>query len=296
MADPEATSAPAQAPVDLKAQAIAEARVELEARESPAPEAVDTGTGDPATAAPTADAPPEVDWSDAAARDAFLAEKYLPKEEHESRLKNQLQSLKGKLTLAEQAEAQKQREALLSELDTLSEDDPDAFVQRLKSDPAAARVLAERSEAVPPLVMQQAHMTLAQGMAKTLFDVVPELEAVAAEGGDAWASVTDPETGGVFGYLTRTSLEQGKAQGVEDFKKSKEYKDALAAAERRGAQNAVGDFTVGTPAPEDAERIATGVPVQKFTDPVRQAAAEAMRELGATIDLSKVRSARVGAR
>ena len=292
MADPETVQAKVQA--DPLAQAIAEAREEMLARPD-APEATPApGTGPEATKPPEPTG--EVDWSDADARDAYLKEKFLPKDEHENRLKNQLRSLQDKLDLADQAERRQRHEAMLAELDRLAENEPEEFAERVRKDTAAASALAERAAAIPPTVMNTARMQMAMDQSRVLFTVVPELEAVAQEGGDRWREVVNPETGGVFGYLHRSALDEGRRVGVEDFKKSKEYKDALQAAEQRGVRNSLGEFAVGTPAPEGATPIGTETPAQKFSDPVKQAAHDAARELGRTVDMGRIGSVRSGAR
>lgn len=290
MAGPENHEAKVQTEAEMKATAIAEARKQVAPEPPPEPEAAPQDTGTPP--APTG----EIDWTNAEARETYLKEKFLPKDEHEKRLKNQFQSYRDKLALAEEAERQKHRDAMLADLDRLADEDPEAFGKRVREDAAAAQALSERASTIPPHVMQGARVKLALDQARVLFGVLPDLEAVAAEGGDRWADVVNPDTGGVFGYIRRTSLDEGKRQGVEDFKKSKEYKDAIATAERRGAQNTMGEFAVGTPAPEGAAPVGTEPPVQKFDDPVKQAAAEAARALGRTVDLSKIRAVRAGVR
>lgn len=275
MPDPEAPTGQVQAPADIRTEAIAEARQIVESRSDPPPEAAPVvGTGTEGAETPAADTPVEVDWTNAEARETHLKEKYVSVEEHEKRKKDQLRSLQDKITLGEQAEIQRRRESLLSELDELSERDPDAYIARINKNPHEAQALVERASQISPVVMQQASVSVATGLAKSLFAVRPELEALAESGDESWAAVVNQETGGPFGYIQRTAFDEGQKAGVDSFKQSKEFKDAIAEAERRGAHGAIGTYEVSTPSADDAQPVAAGAR-RKFDNPVQEAAYEA---------------------
>lgn len=300
--------APETTPVQVQAnplqEAMAEARAEIESRAPQSPPDIGTGTDSAVESAPSPDqqAPtPEVDWTNPEAREAYLNEKYISTEEHERRKENQLRSLKGELDLARQAREQQKRDSLLAELDELAEVDPTAYVERINRNPEEAALIVERASRISPDLLQRASVNVATGLAERLFAVRPELEALAGEGGEKWLEVVNPETGGPFGYVQRTAFSEGEQAGIEKFKQSAEYKNAIAEAERRGAHDAFGGLTVETPSPETASAF-TPNSRPKFDNDLQEAAWEASQELQRTtgrrpnVDLRKVGSARSGMR
>jgi len=302
--------APETAPVQVQAnplqEAMAEARAEMETRSPQSPPDAGTGNEPVAAEAPQTEdkqhaASPDVDWSDPEAREAYLAERYISTEEHEKRKQNQLQSLKGELALAKQAREQQKREETLAELDDLAERDPRAYAERINKNPDEAALIVERASRISPDILERASVNVATGLAQRLFSVRPELEALAGEGGEKWLEVVNPETGGPFGYIQRTAFSEGESAGIEKFKKSAEYKTAIAEAERRGAHDAFGGLTVETPDPETASAF-TPNSRPKFDNDLQEAAWEASQDLQRTqgrkpnIDLRKVGSARSGVR
>lgn len=277
MADaPEATAAEVQLPEpSIRQQAIDATRAEFEAR----PEATADGTA-PAPDSPEPEVTPEPEQP--------TADERLSREEVDRLLARQRASMRNEL---EQARALTEQANLLKELDQLAEEDQDAWQQRVNSDPRAAAAIAERANQVDPTVIARARTDVVMDQARMLFEAVPEIAAIAEEAGDEWAKATNPQTGGIFGYLHRTALEQGKQQGVEDFKKSQEFKKAIEEAERRGAHNALGGIE---PPPPSEEGGVVSIPTRKFDDPRQAAMAEAARQLGRRVDptmISKRRSA-----
>ena len=279
MADaPEATTEQVQLPEpSIRQQAIDATRAEFEAR----PEATVEGT------APAPDSPEPIEGTPEPAPTPAEEER-LSRQEVDRLLARQKASMRQEL---EQARALTEQANLLKELDQLAEEDPDAWQQRVNSDPRAAAAIAERANTVDPTVIARARTDVVMDQARMLFDAVPEIAAIAEEQGDEWAQATNPQTGGIFGYLHRRALEQGKQQGIEDFKKSSEYRKAIEEAERRGAHNAFGGIE---PPPPSEEGEVVAIPTRKFDDPRQAAVAEAARQLGRRVDpstISKRRSA-----
>lgn len=238
----------------------------------------------------------DIDWSDPEARekhlkshDAELNEAH--ERDAEERLANQRRSLQGQLDLAGQARAREQRETLLTELDLLRTDDPEAYAERLNSDVEAAGAVRDRNATISPAVMEQAAIKVATDQSVMLFREIPELEAVAAEGSDAWRKVVDPETGGIFGHIKRTAFTEGKQTGADEYKNSKEHREAIEAAEKRGAHDALGESGMASPPPAEDGVPASSGGERKFDNSAQQAAADAARELGreVAIDFSKIR-------
>ncbi len=295
---PEATTDKVQAPENPKTAALAAAREEhpdvvLPGETAPEADPVD-GTGEeasPAAEKQTEEAPPEVDWSDEASRDAELTRREEQAElKTQERLSNQLSSLQGELSMAEQGRAEETRNALLKELDALAESDPEKLIQRLRDEPESAQAMAQRSAQVSPVIMQQARQMVAVGQAKQLFGVRPDLEEAASiPGSETWREAITGD-GGIFGYVDRTAREEGGTEAVEKFKNSKEYTDAIAGAERRAAHDVIGD-TSGPPPSEDG-KPASADPTVTYDDPAQQAVAEAARELGKSVDVSKIQRRR----
>jgi len=221
-------------------------------------------------------AAPEVDWSDATRREEYLKERYLPKGEHEARLKNQLSSLKGELELGRQAKVAEARDVLLTELDTLSREDPEGYAERLSKDSRAARAIADRTSQISPELLQQARILVSTDQARMLFAVRPEMEAMATDGGEDWSKAMNPETGGIFGHIQSTALEAGKTQGVEAYKKSPEFKRLIEEAERRGAHNALGEME---PIPSSNDGGVVPSADRKYDNPRQAAVAAAARSL-----------------
>lgn len=276
MADiPEAPAAEVQLPEpSIRQQAIDAARAEMEAR----PEAPVEGTAPETEATPE----PEVTPAEQAAEDR------VSRDEVERLLARQRASMKAEL---EQARSINERTALLQELDDLMESDPDGWTERVNKDPKAAAAIAERANMVAPEVIARARTEVVMDQARMLFEAVPEIAAIAEEQGEEWAKATNPQTGGIFAYLHNRGIELGKQQGVEDFKKSAEFKKAIEEAERRGAHNAFGG--IETPPPSEEGGVVS-MPERKFSDPRQAAVAEAARQLGRRVDpgvISKRRSA-----
>ena len=287
--------------------AQAELGVDADGRPQTKPEAdAPDGTGDEkATDSDTETTPEEseptktsdeIDWSDPEAREKHLKGRDAElKEAHErdaeERLANQRRSLQGQLDLAGQARAREQRETLLTELDLLRTDDPEAYAERLNSDAAAAEAVRDRNATISPAVMEQAAIKVATDQSVMLFREIPELEAIAAEGSDEWRKVVDPETGGIFGHIKRTAFAEGTRTGADEYKNSKEHREAIEAAEKRGAHDALGESGMASPPPAEDGTPASGGGERKFDNPAQQAAADAARELGrgSDIDFSKIR-------
>lgn len=290
MPEPEASGEEVQAPTDPFEQAMSEARSEIAARASVVEPEAEAPSGTGASEAETPETPeagtepeaPEVDWNDPEAREAFLRDRYVTKDDVEERLRNQKRSLQGELDLARQArEREKQAEetaALLKELDDLREDDPRAFADRLERDPRAAKAIHDRATAIDPEVFRNASIAAATGLAEKLFEVRPELRPLAEANDERWSEVVNPETGGVFGWLQRTALEEGKAQGVTEFRKSKEFRDLIAEERRDAAHEALGNYGIEATPGEDVAGGAVQKPDFKG-DLFAQAAWEAEQEL-----------------
>jgi len=267
-------------------QAMTMAREQLAARsaEQPPVDAPETGaTGTGAAETPKTD---EVDWSNEDARQAYIAERYLAKEDHDRRMRDQKKNLQQEINAARAA---RQKEERFAELDSLRQSDPVAYAERLESDPEAASLVLERASQIQPQVLQHATTSLAMGLAEKLFEVRPDLRPVFEDGGD-WQKVTDPATGGIFGYVDRTAREDERVKAVESFKKSKEYKAAIEEARRLGAQDALPGYHVDSPAAETAS-TPSGETTPKFQNNAQKAAWLASRQMGSRgLDLSKVGS------
>lgn len=271
---PEATSEEVQLPVtDLRGAAKAAARAEVER-----PEATDEGTATAEPTEPTEESAPEPEG------ETPTPEGYLTKAEVDRLLARQKQSFKQEI---EQARSINETQALLAELDELRETDPDAYAERLDKDARAAQAIASRSSAVAPELLTRAKIELATEQAALLGSVRPDIMTLAEDpGSEAWQDAFNPEKGGVFGYIQRTALAEGEKQGVENFKKSPEFKKLLEEAERRGAHNALGG--IETPPPQEDG----GVPAaqeRKYDDPRQAAVAAANRAMGRMmVDPSRV--------
>lgn len=266
MADaPEATTEPVQLPApSLREQAITAARTEMDAR----PEAAVEGTA-PAS---EPESPPEV--TEAADTPEPEAPEHLSREEVNRLLQRQKQSMKAEL---DQARNLTERQNLLQELDVLKQEDPDAYARRLDDDAAAAAAIAERSASVAPEVISRAKTEVVMDQARMLFEALPELQEIAEQQGEEWGKATNPQTGGIFGYIHRRAMEQGKTEGIESFRKSAEFKKLIEDAERKGAHNALGG--IDSPPPQEEGGVVSS-PKRKFDDPRKQAVAMANEAFG----------------
>lgn len=267
MADaPEATVDTAQLPApDLKQQAILLATEEFAQR--PEADATEGTAQAPEPETTAEDTPPEPEPVD----------DRISRDELQRQLERQKASFKAELLAAQQVQ---ERQSLLQQLDQLREEDPEAFASKLNEDPMAAAALAERASMIAPEVISRAKTEVVMDQARMLFEAIPEMQAIAEAQGEEWQKATNPETGGIFAYIKNMAHEQGKQQGVEDFKKSSEFKKALEEAERRGAHNALGG--IGSPPPQEEGGV-VGAPEPKFSDPMKQAVALANRQFGRQI-------------
>lgn len=258
----------APGPVDLRQEAIAAAREQMDTPPEPQPDADDGTEGGDGSE-------PEVDWSDKEQREkALTAERETAQAGFDERIANQKRSLLGEFeaerqTLRSQAAAV-QGNVLLTELDQLTDT---ALAERVKTDPKAARAIAQRTSAPDEAQLLQAQQSVAMFQAVTLFEVRPELRAMAEENGEDWKKANDPATGMIFGHIQRTAFDEGKAKAIEEFKDSKDYKTVIEEAEQRGRQAALPDM--GSPPPADGS-TPSGTPTTTYDDP-RQAAVEDAR-------------------
>lgn len=259
MADaPEAPTEQVQLPAsNPRSEAIALATAEMER-----PEATVEGTA-PAS---EPESPPEVTPPDPAPVDERL-----PKDEVDRLLARQRASMKAEL---DQARAFTERQNLLAELDALEEEDPDGWTKRVKEDPMAAAAVAERANSVAPQVIARAKTEVVMDQARMLLEARPDIAQLIEQEPEQWQEANNPQTGGIFGYIHRTAMEQGKTEGVESFRKSAEFKKLIEDAERRGAHNALGG--IDSPPPSEEGQV-VGTPERKFTNPRQAAVAEAAR-------------------
>ncbi|MCR4339995.1 MAG: hypothetical protein NUW01_08925, partial [Gemmatimonadaceae bacterium] len=133
--------------------------------ESPPP--VEGGAPGPASpAGEPAPAAAEIDWSNEEQRASELTRLRAESDtDWKQRFDNQRRSLTGEI----QAErARMQQAGLLAELDSLKNEDPDAYTTRLESDPNAARAIAMRNSMVSPEIVGQVRVTLATEQAQML--------------------------------------------------------------------------------------------------------------------------------
>lgn len=262
MADaPEATTEQVQLPVsNPRAEAIALAQAEIDT----APEAPVEGT------APAPD-PDPTPVEDASPPETPETDDRITREEADRLLARQKASFNQELAQARAAAA---KTALLQELDTLREEDPDAWAERVDKDPAASVALAERSSMLQPELIARARVEVTTDQARMLLDARPDLVQLIENDQEAWLKANNPETGGIFGHIHRTALEQGKTEGIEAYKKSPDYKKAIEEAERRGAHNALGG--IDSPPPQE-EGDVVGTPVRHFDNPRQEAVAAAKR-------------------
>lgn len=198
----------------------------------------------------------------------------MSREEVDRLLQRQKASMKAEL---DQARVLTERGNLLKELDALMEEDPDAWTRRVNEDPNAAAAIADRASAVAPDVIVRARTEVVMDQARMMLEARPDLAAVFEEQGEEWQKAVNPQTGGVFGYIHRTALDQGKTQGVEDYKKSADFKKAIEDAERRGAHNALGG--IESPPPSEEGGMVTTAE-RKYDDPRKEAIRLANKTFG----------------
>lgn len=300
---PAAPAPPAQP--SIAQQAIEAASAEMKARESTAAEGGGTGAQAPA-AAPDATKPAsaaapaakpdaasdEPDWTNPESRQAYLDR---IKADHdadvERRLSDQKRTFKNDLDLAT---ATKRRTELLAELATLRRTNPDAYAERISTDREAIAAIAAQMDEIPE---EAQHRFIVQAMstyADQAFQVDPTLQDLASKpDSDEWRAASDPETGGLFGYIQRQALERGKLEGVEAFKKSKEYTDAIEAARRGGAHDVAGTTTPNGPSIDDTTGGA-GEGAADYGDDLGRAAVAAAQSgrRGPVLDMSRIRDPR----
>lgn len=268
-----------QAPPETPAAvAIREARA-LQQQATPSTES--QATAPPESTEGTPSEPQETKnwWEDEESRSAYLTQQQA---EYEKKARERLDNQKRSLLAETQAERARVRHlALVEDLDRLRESDPEAFAERVNSDPEAADALARRRAAVAPELMQQARASVVQHQATMLFKARPDIEQFIQEQPDEWNRVTtDMEAGGIFGYIDRTAREEGAKQAIEDFRKSKEFRQLITDAEQRGAQDALG-LSPGAPPSFDGSSPPNR-PATHYEDPAQQAVAEAARAMAAS--------------
>lgn len=300
---------------EIAGRAIAAAREELNlpVPEEDAEPQADAGDGtdnddapptDSTSATPKADggtddgkteeeeAPSEPDWSDTDQREAELTKIREGLEtEARDRLDNQRRSLAGEFQRErddfKRQMAETQDNVLLRELDELRESDPQAYAERLNSDAPAARAVANRhSTPMAPEQVNQIRASVAFEQSKQLFAARPELEAMAADGGDEWKKAADPSTDGLFGYIDRTARAEGETEkekfaeeAVKKFRNSSDFKDAIAEAEKRGRQDALTESGMGSPPSSDDAQPTGGAVVALPKDLKQRSVALAKAEL-----------------
>ena len=296
----------------LREQAIADAREEMPdmAKPEAAPQATIEGTDEePAGEAPEGDepreettaeeTPAEIDWGNPEQRDAELDRL---KADTRERLDNQKRSLTGEFAKTQEGlearVAGQEVATLLRELDRLREEDPEAYADRLNTDPRAATAIASRAVEPNQEVLARAAQRVVATQTVDLFATRPELEAMAQENGEAWQAAVSGE-GRVFGYINRTAIAEGEKAGVEKFKQSSDYKTAIQEAEERGKNAALADLGMSGPPPSDSG-TPSGAPASTFDNPRQAAAEEARRELAAAgtpvaFDASRVSKGRTAA-
>ena len=249
----------------------------------------------PATTAARPDAKTdEPDWTDPEARAAHLAKLQSDHEaDVERRLRDQRANYKNDLDLAN---ATKKRTELLTELDTLRRMNPDAYAERISTDREAIDAVRAQMDSIPE---EAQHRFIVQAMstyAQQAFEVEPALQDLATKpDSPEWQNAADAKTGGLFGYIQRAALERGKVEGVEAFKKSKEYTDALTAARRDAAHDVAGTTTSNGP-PIDDSTGGAGEGAANYGDDLAKAAvASALSTLGRRgtgLDMSRIRDPR----
>lgn len=262
MADaPEAPAEQVQLPAsNPRAEAIAAAQADLDA----GPEAPVEGT------APASDSE-SLTVEDTPAPEPEPTDDRITREEADRLLARQKASFNSEL---QAARSQQEKANLLAHLDALRESDPDEWATVVDKNPSASAALAERASMLQPELIARARVEVTTDQARMLLEARPDLVDLIENDQAAWMAANNPETGGIFGHIHRTAMEQGKSEGIEAFKKSPDYKKAIEEAERRGAHNALGG--IESPPPQE-EGDVVGAPVRHFDNPRQEAVAMAKR-------------------
>lgn len=208
------------------------------------------------------------------------------------RMENQKRSLVGSFN------KEKEEGKLAGTLRELDDLDDDELADRVKKDPDAALALAIRARAGDPVITSAAQKIVTEQTIPRIFAAAeaikaaggPDLVAIAEAHGEDWEAITR-RPNSFYDWLVEQSLELGGKNAVESFKKSKDYKDAIATAREEGKRDALGEFR-SPPSADGVRRPASNAGGPESDNPRVAAIQRAAKILGETVDTSDVSAPR----